>query len=177
LLGLESSMANPDLAAPNAAILPNQRFSCPFAGLQAQLQPVAEIVPNTQPTRSTSSRSLAGRHVLREARPLAVGSWPTVPNPCLPASLRSPLRLIVSVCRDFPSLEASPQSPVPTSQPNLQNCARFRAYPVAVTAEGHSYDTTDSRSSEGAGEFARLPSQPSRDPGLRIFTVGLAVVR
>jgi hypothetical protein len=44
LLGLESSMANPDLAAPNGAILPNRRFSCPFAGRQAQLQPVAEIV-------------------------------------------------------------------------------------------------------------------------------------
>ena len=49
LLGLESSMANPDLAAPNGTILPTRRFSCPFAGLQAQSQPVAEIVPNTQP--------------------------------------------------------------------------------------------------------------------------------
>jgi len=52
LLGLERSMANPDLAAPNAAILPNQRFSCPFAGLQAQLQPVAEIVPDSPPIRN-----------------------------------------------------------------------------------------------------------------------------
>jgi hypothetical protein len=49
LLGLSCSMANLDLAAPSAAILPKLRFSCPFAGLQAQLQPVAEIVPNTQP--------------------------------------------------------------------------------------------------------------------------------
>jgi hypothetical protein len=49
LLGLESSMANPDLAAPNAGILPNRRFSCLFAGLQAQLQPVAEIVPDSPP--------------------------------------------------------------------------------------------------------------------------------
>jgi hypothetical protein len=38
-------MANPDLAAPNAAILPNGRFSRPFAGRETQLQPVAEIVP------------------------------------------------------------------------------------------------------------------------------------
>jgi hypothetical protein len=61
LLGLESSMANPDLAAPTAAILPNRRFSCAFAGRQAQLQPVAEIVPNTQPTRSPSAaRCLVG---------------------------------------------------------------------------------------------------------------------
>jgi hypothetical protein len=52
LLGLESSMANLDLTAPNAAILPTRRFSCPFAGLLAQLQPVAEIVPNSQPTIS-----------------------------------------------------------------------------------------------------------------------------
>jgi hypothetical protein len=49
LLGLNCSMANLDFAAPSAAILPNRRFSCPFAGLQAQLEPVAEIVPNTQP--------------------------------------------------------------------------------------------------------------------------------
>jgi hypothetical protein len=49
LLGLESSMANPDLTAPNAGILPNRRFSCPFAGLQAQLQPVAEIVQGGEP--------------------------------------------------------------------------------------------------------------------------------
>ena len=47
LLGLTGSMANLDLAAPSAAILPKLRFSCSFAGLQAQLQPVAEIVPNT----------------------------------------------------------------------------------------------------------------------------------
>jgi hypothetical protein len=52
LLGLESSMANPDLAAPNAAILPNRRFSCPFAGRQAQLQPVAEIVQCGEPVFS-----------------------------------------------------------------------------------------------------------------------------
>jgi hypothetical protein len=45
LLGVESSMANPDLAAPNAAILPNGRFSRPFAGREAQLPPVAETVP------------------------------------------------------------------------------------------------------------------------------------
>jgi hypothetical protein len=37
-------MANLDLAAPSAAILPNLRFSFPFAGLQAQLEPVAELV-------------------------------------------------------------------------------------------------------------------------------------
>jgi hypothetical protein len=49
LLGLTCAMANLDLAAPSAAILPKLRFSCSFAGLQAQLQPVAEIVPNTQP--------------------------------------------------------------------------------------------------------------------------------
>jgi hypothetical protein len=49
LLGLNCSMANLDLAAPNAAILPKLRFSCPFAGLEAQLQPVSEIVPNSQP--------------------------------------------------------------------------------------------------------------------------------
>ena len=42
LLGLTCSMANLDLAAPSAVILPNLRFSCPFAGLQAQLEPVAD---------------------------------------------------------------------------------------------------------------------------------------
>ena len=35
--------------APNAAILPNRRFSCPFTGRQAQLQPVAEIVQCGEP--------------------------------------------------------------------------------------------------------------------------------
>jgi hypothetical protein len=44
LLGFDCSMANLDLAAPSAAILPKRRFSCPFAGRQAQLQPVAESV-------------------------------------------------------------------------------------------------------------------------------------
>jgi hypothetical protein len=42
-------MAHLDLAAPSAAILPKLRFSCLFADLQAQPQPVAEIVPNSQP--------------------------------------------------------------------------------------------------------------------------------
>ena len=42
-------MANLDLAAPSTAILPNPRFSFPFAGLQAQLQPVAEIVQCGEP--------------------------------------------------------------------------------------------------------------------------------
>ena len=46
LLGFDCSMANLDLAAPNADILPKRRFSCPFAGLLAQLQPVAEIAPD-----------------------------------------------------------------------------------------------------------------------------------
>jgi len=49
LLGLNCSMANLDLAAPSSAILPKLRFSCPFAGLQAQLQPVAEIVQCGEP--------------------------------------------------------------------------------------------------------------------------------
>jgi hypothetical protein len=43
-------MANLDLAAPSTAILHTRRFSWPFAGLRAQLQPVAEIVPKTQPS-------------------------------------------------------------------------------------------------------------------------------
>jgi hypothetical protein len=42
-------MANLDLAAPNTAILHTIRFSCLFAGLRAQLQPVAEIVQCTEP--------------------------------------------------------------------------------------------------------------------------------
>jgi hypothetical protein len=46
LLGFDCSMANPDLAAPSTAPVHTQRFSCPFVGLRAQLQPVAEIVPN-----------------------------------------------------------------------------------------------------------------------------------
>jgi hypothetical protein len=50
LLGLDCSMANLDLAAPSTDILPNPRFSFPFAGLQAQPQPVAEIVQCGEPT-------------------------------------------------------------------------------------------------------------------------------
>jgi hypothetical protein len=49
LLGLAYSMANLDLAAPGTAILHKRRFSCPFAGLQAQLQPVAKIVQYGEP--------------------------------------------------------------------------------------------------------------------------------
>jgi hypothetical protein len=45
-------MANLDLAAPSAAILPKLRFSCSFAGLQAQLQPVAKIVQCGEPNRA-----------------------------------------------------------------------------------------------------------------------------
>jgi hypothetical protein len=63
LLGLENSMANPDLAAPNAAILPNQRFSCPFAGLQAQLQPVAEIVQCGEPFPSFRRNPCPGKRL------------------------------------------------------------------------------------------------------------------
>jgi hypothetical protein len=61
LLGLNCSMANLDLAAPSAAILPNLRFSCPFAGLQAQLEPVANTVPNTQPIATPRSKSFGLR--------------------------------------------------------------------------------------------------------------------
>ena len=43
-------MANLDLAAPSTAILPNRDdFHCRFAGLQAQPQPVAEIVQCGEP--------------------------------------------------------------------------------------------------------------------------------
>src|SRR6476619_7350566 len=49
LLGLACSMANLVLAAPRTDILTKLRFSCPFAGLQAQPQPGAEIVPDTPP--------------------------------------------------------------------------------------------------------------------------------
>jgi hypothetical protein len=55
LLGLDGSMANLDLAAPSTAILPKLRFSCPFAGLQAQLQPVAEIVQCGEPISQSLS--------------------------------------------------------------------------------------------------------------------------
>ena len=46
------SMANLDLAAPSAAILPIATIFILFRGPQAQPQPVAEIVPNTQPRNS-----------------------------------------------------------------------------------------------------------------------------
>jgi hypothetical protein len=49
LLGLACSMANLDLAAPNTAILHTRRFSCLFAGLRAQLQPVAKVVQTGEP--------------------------------------------------------------------------------------------------------------------------------
>ena len=42
-------MANLDLAAPSTAILPNPTIFIPFAGLQAQPQPVAEIVQCGEP--------------------------------------------------------------------------------------------------------------------------------
>jgi hypothetical protein len=67
LLGLAYSMANLDLAAPSAAILHKRRFSCLFAGLRAQLQPVAEIVQCGEPHRKINrikdlhSMSRAGR--------------------------------------------------------------------------------------------------------------------
>jgi hypothetical protein len=49
LLGFDCSMANLDLAAPSTAILYARPFSWSFAGLQAQLQPVAEIVQCGEP--------------------------------------------------------------------------------------------------------------------------------
>jgi hypothetical protein len=57
LLGLAYSMANLDhpfdtldLAAPSTVILHTRRFSCPFVGLPAQPQPVAEIVQCGEPS-------------------------------------------------------------------------------------------------------------------------------
>ena len=49
LLGLAGAMANLDLAAPSTALLRNRRFSGLFAGLRAQLQPVTETAPSSQP--------------------------------------------------------------------------------------------------------------------------------
>ena len=51
LLGLDCSMANLDLAAPSAAILPKLRFSCPFAGLQVCLPKKSKWAQDT-PFRS-----------------------------------------------------------------------------------------------------------------------------
>jgi hypothetical protein len=85
LLGLNCSMANLDLAAPSAAILPNLRFSCLFAGLQAQLEPVAEIVPNSQPILISHDKRLRCRRlrVFRTAAvdfPLTAGKRSAVHN-------------------------------------------------------------------------------------------------
>ena len=53
LLGLDGSMANLDLAAPSAAFCPTPRIFISFRGpLQAQLQPVAEIVQCGEPISS-----------------------------------------------------------------------------------------------------------------------------
>jgi hypothetical protein len=54
LLGLDCSMANLDLAAPSPAILSKPGFSFSFAGLQAQPQPVAEILQCGEPISSMS---------------------------------------------------------------------------------------------------------------------------
>lgn len=56
-------MANLDLAAPSTAILRTRRFSCPFAGVPAQLQPVAEIIQCGEPINHWSQEDarLRGR--------------------------------------------------------------------------------------------------------------------
>jgi hypothetical protein len=54
LLGLDCSMANLDLAASSTTFCPIPRFSFPFEGLQAQPQPVAEIVQCGEPFFSMS---------------------------------------------------------------------------------------------------------------------------
>jgi hypothetical protein len=51
LLGLTCAMANLDLAAPNTGHSVEATIFMSFRGPQAQLQPVAEIVPNTPATQ------------------------------------------------------------------------------------------------------------------------------
>ena len=53
LLGLACSMANLNLAAPSTVILHTRRFSCSFAGIQAQSQ-FAEL-PQPLPQRLDSA--------------------------------------------------------------------------------------------------------------------------
>ncbi len=61
LLGFDCSMVHLDLAAPGTHSVQSQRFSFRFAGLEAQPQPVAEIVQCGEPTPSVPQTAVTRR--------------------------------------------------------------------------------------------------------------------
>jgi hypothetical protein len=82
LLGLESSMANPDLAAPNAAILPNDNFHVISRAARPSCNQLRKSSNATSHVRKINRSSNLWQRVVRDRLSICVsmrcGDWATL---------------------------------------------------------------------------------------------------